>query len=107
MGTEKRESAAGFIAPICEHGKDKPAPQLGWIITCSEDYVAAVRLNLLKYVDAIQAVRLEEELRAARATIQKQAADIEDMKLSRRTAFVRCACGRIKELNLDCRGCGS
>lgn len=113
MATEKRERQPGLIRPACSHEAPTkgnmgttPPPLTGWILTCNEDFDAAVRLNLLKYADCLTTLRLETELIEARAEIQQQASDIEDMKLSRRTAFVRCSCGRMRELNVSCRGCG-
>lgn len=106
MGTAK-SSSPGFIRPSCNHDrKDMPAAA-GWIFTCPEDYDAAIRQNIVKYADCLTAERLERDALAARETIQKLTADIEDMKMSRRTAFIRCGCGRMKELNIDCRGCGT
>lgn len=96
----------GITAPNCEHDRNNIAPSTGWILTCRACFENAVRQNLLKYADQTLPHKLEDELKAARAQIQKMASDIEDMKASRRTAFIRCSCGRLKDLNTHCRSCG-
>lgn len=98
-------STVGFIRPKCDHDrKDMPTAQ-GWVFCCPDCFDASIRMNILKYADCMTAERLDRELKDARAQIQQQASDLEDMKLSRRTAFIRCSCGRLKDLNLPCRAC--
>ena len=67
-----------------------------WIFCSKAAYETAVKLNLMEQ---------EKELVALRATVQSLESDIHDMKMSRRTAFLRCECGRVREKGMLCRGC--
>lgn len=102
-----------MIFPNCQHTvgtKAKPdgnvPPPTGWIFTCRDDYEHAIRANMMLQKDLAVQVRIQDRLRDTLKTIERLVSDIEDMKMSKRTAFIRCSCGRIKELNIDCRGCG-
>lgn len=96
-----------MIFPICQHNKDAgAAPATGWIFTCRPDYEAAVRRNLMHFADPKKAIKLDEELVSARGRIQQLESDIEDIRRTTLKAFVRCICGRLKEVGKMCRLCG-
>lgn len=102
-----------MIFPSCQHTastKAKPDGNLprptGWVLCCRDCFERSIRANMMLQSDLKVQVGVQDRLRESLGTIQSLLADIEDMKLSRRTAFIRCGCGRLKELNVDCRGCG-
>jgi len=95
-----------IIAPVCRHDEGEKPSGKGWILTCREDYERAVRINLLKYIDAAKAMTFEGELKAARLEIQKLTSDLNDCLSATGITFVRCECGRLKLQKLYCRSCG-
>lgn len=102
------------IYPLCSHTvptKADPAakapPATGWILTCRDDYEAAIRRNLMHFADPILAVKQEDELIALRAKIQQLESDLNDCLSARGVSFVRCACGRFKMSPFACRSCGA
>ena len=102
-----------MILPVCAHDSPTkgnmgttPPPLSGWILTCIADYETAVRQNLVAYADAKTAVMLEKELISARGRIQQLEADIQDVRMMTKQAFVRCAgCQRLQEVSKHCRWC--